>query len=97
MVMKPFEKYIEQLNADNKLQKIYRKLRHCFKREGWSEEDLKNPPYYPQDIMSYFQEFSSEHDRLFNELKMFFNIEHNEFTDFLKKKMKHIDEETPLN
>jgi len=28
---------------------------------------------------------------------MYFDIDHNEFIDYLKKEMKHIDEETPLN
>lgn len=97
MSMRPFEKYIKQLDADSELQSIYRKLRHCFRREGWSEEDLVKPPYYPQDIMKYYQDFSSEHKRLFNEVRMYFDIDHNEFIDYLKKEMKHIDEETPLN
>ena len=97
MSMRPFEKYIKQLGADKELQSIYSKLRHCFKREGWSEEDLVKPPYYPQDIMRYYQEFSGEHSRLFNEVRMYFDIDHNEFIDYLKKEMKQIDDETPLN
>jgi hypothetical protein len=95
--MRPFEKYIKQLGADKELQSIYRKLRNCFKREGWSEEDLVKPPYYPQDIMRYYQAFSGEHSRLFNEVRMYFDIDHNEFIDYLKKEMKQIDDETPLN
>ena len=95
--MRPFEKYIKQLNADKELQSIYRKLRDCFKREGWSEEDLEKPPYYPNDIMAYYQQFSQEHNRLFNEIRMYFDIDHNEFVDYLKREMKQIDDETPLN
>jgi hypothetical protein len=97
MFMRPFEKYIKQLGADKELQSIYRKLRNCFKREGWSEEDLVKPPYYPRDIMRYYQAFSGEHSRLFNEVRMYFDIDHNEFIDYLKKEMKQIDDETPLN
>jgi hypothetical protein len=95
--MKPFEKYIKQLDADKTLKNIYRKLRKCFQREGWTEKDLEKPPYYPKDIMGYFQEFSSEHQRLFNEIRMYFNIDHNEFVDYLKESMKHIDDELPLD
>jgi hypothetical protein len=97
MSMRPFEKYIKQLGADKELQSIYRKLRNCFKREGWSEEDLVKPPYYPQDIMRHYQAFSGEQSRLFNEVRMYFDIDHNEFIDYLKKEMKQIDDETPLN
>jgi hypothetical protein len=95
--MKPFEKFIKQLDADKNLMSIYRKLRQCFQREGWTEEQLENPPYYPQDIMKYFQEYSNEHSKLFNEVKSFFDIDHNDFVVYLRKEMSRINDETPLN
>ena len=95
--MKPFEKYIKSLDSDKKIMQIYHNLRKCFQREGWTEDQLSSPPYYPQDIMRYFHEFSSEHERLFKELRNFFDIDHNEFADYIKREMKRIDEKTPLN
>jgi hypothetical protein len=94
---KAWQKYIEKLNADKELSDTYRKLRHAFKREGWTEEDLVRPPYYPKDIMSNFQKFSGLRDKLYHELKTYFDIiDHNEFSDYISIRLKQIDLETPL-
>ena len=96
--MKHYKKYIETLNADKDLLETYRKLRRAFQREGWTEKDLEKPPYYPSDIMRNFQRFSDLHSELFHELKGFFSdIDHNEFVDYLKDKLKEIDLEIPLD
>jgi hypothetical protein len=55
---KAYQKFVETLNADKELQDVYRDLRNAFNREGWTEEDLVRPPYYPKDIMKNFQKFS---------------------------------------
>jgi hypothetical protein len=92
-----WEKYIDKLNADKELQDTYRKLRHAFNREGWTEEDLVSPPYYPQDIMSNFQKFSDLRNKLFHELKTYFDIiDHNEFSHYIGNRLKLIDLEIPL-
>jgi hypothetical protein len=94
---KAWEKYIDKLNADKELQDTYRKLRHAFNREGWTEEDLVRPPYYPTDIMKNFQEFSGLRDKLYHELKTYFDIiDHNEFSDYIGNRLKLIDLEIPL-
>jgi hypothetical protein len=94
---KAWEKYIDKLNADKELQDTYRKLRHAFNREGWTEEDLVSPPYYPQDIMSNFQKFSDLRNKLFHELKTYFDIiDHNEFSHYIGNRLKLIDLEIPL-
>ena len=81
---KAWEKYINKLNADRELQDVYRDLRRAFKREGWTEKDLESPPYYPTDIMSNFQKFSQLRDKLYHELKTYFDIiDHNEFSNYL--------------
>jgi hypothetical protein len=93
---KHFDKYIGLTNSDKELLETYRNLRIAFQREGWSEKDLESPPYYPTDIMRNFQKFSNLRDELFLELKSFFDIDHNEFVDYLQDKLKKIDLETPL-
>ena len=94
---KAWQKYIEKLNADEELSDTYRKLRHAFKREGWTEKDLVSPPYYPKDIMRNFQKFSGLRDKLYHELKTYFDIiDHNEFSDYISVRLKQIDLETPL-
>ena len=94
---KAWKKYVENLNADRELSDTYRKLRHAFKREGWTEKDLVSPPYYPKDIMSNFQKFSGLRDKLYQELKTYFDIiDHNEFSDYIGNRLKLIDLEIPL-
>jgi hypothetical protein len=94
---KHWEKYVSTLNADKELLDVYRDLRAAFQREGWTDKDLEKPPYYPNDIMRNFQNFSTLQNKLFFELKSFFvDVDHNDFTDYLKDKLKIIDSETPL-
>ena len=94
---KPWQKFIDELHPESELISVYKKLRHAFNREGWTEEDLVRPPYYPTDIMQNFQKFSGLRDDLIRELKSYFGtIDHNEFSDYLQNKLKHIDLEIPL-
>jgi hypothetical protein len=81
---------------DKDLMDIYFSLRLAFIREGWSEKDLEKPPYYPNDIMRNFQRFSQEQNRLFFELKGFFNLDWHEFLDYIKPRLLKINEKTPL-
>ena len=90
-------KYIDTLGVDNELIDTYYNLRKAFQREGWSDDDLKSPPYYPTDIMSNFQKFSRSKDRIFSEIRSFFgDVDLNEFNDYLMDKLKIIDLKTPL-
>jgi hypothetical protein len=94
---KAYQKFVETLNADRELQDVYRDLRNAFNREGWTEEDLVMPPYYPKDIMRNFQEFSGLRDKLYHELKTYFDIiDHNELSDYIGNRLKLIDLEIPL-
>jgi len=94
---KAYQKFVETLNADRELQDVYRDIRNAFNREGWTEEDLESPPYYPTDIMKNFQKFSELRDKLYHELKSFFDlIDHNEFSDYIGDRLKLIDIEIPL-
>ena len=95
---KHWMKYIDTLGVDNELAQTYYNLRKAFKREGWTEEDLKSPPYYPTDIMRNFQKFSRSKDRIFSEIRSFFgDVDLNEFNDYLMDKLKIIDLKTPLD
>lgn len=92
-----WKKYLQVIDELSELKSIYRKLRLAFRREGWTEEDLVRPPYYPQDIMRNFQDFSSEQTRVFHLLKDYFDIkDFNEYTDYLKEILHTIDLEIPL-
>jgi len=92
-----WKKYIEALGIDNELIETYRNLRLAFQREGWSDEDIKKPPYYPNDIMRNFQKFSTLRDNVYSELRSFFgDVDNNEFNNYLMNKLQIIDLETPL-
>ena len=92
-----WKQYMDTIHPESELARVYRKLRHSFNREGWSEEDLKNPPYYPQDIMNGYQKMSYLINDLKSELKSYFgDIDNEEFTDYLHSKLKNIDLEIPL-
>lgn len=96
--MKAWEKYIDQLGADEKLLLIYRKLREEFQKEGWSEEDLEKPPYYTNTIMKLFHAFGDEQKRLGDEINSYFGkVEFSQYMDYIQDKMKQINDETPLN
>jgi len=93
----PWEQYIDVIHPESELANVYRKLRHAFNREGWTQKDLERPPYYPTDIMQNFQKFSSLRDELIHELKSYFGtIDHNEISDYLIDKLKDLDLEIPL-
>ena len=94
---RPWMKYIDTLGIDNELMKTYRKIRLAFQREGWSDEDIKSPPYYPNDILSNFQKFSTLRDNVYSELRSFFgDVDNNQFNDYIMNKLQIIDLETPL-
>jgi len=98
MEKKPaWKKFMDELHPESELISVYKKLRHAFNREGWSEEDLERPPYYPQDIMNGYQKISYLINDLKSELKDYFgNIDNDDFTNYLQSKLKHIDLEIPL-
>lgn len=95
--MKPFEKYLNSSNGLQRISEIYLKLRQYFQKEGWSEEDLENPPYYSAELMSLYESFGAEQRNLFRQLKDFFDIDEDEFKDFIKSVLLKINEITPLN
>ena len=94
---KPWQKFMDELHPESELISVYKKLRHAFNREGWTEKDLERPPYYPQDIMNGYQKMSYLVGDLKSELKSYFgDIDNDEFTNYLHNKLKHIDLEIPL-
>lgn len=94
---KAWMKYVDTLGIDNELIETYRNLRLAFQREGWSDEDIKAPPYYPNDIMRNFQKFSTLRSNIYSELRSFFgDIDHSEVNHYIMDRLQIIDLETPL-
>ena len=95
--MKAWEKFANTLELTKDLEKTYHKIRKVFQREGWTEQDLKKPPYYPTDLMKNFQKFSNQRDEIFQTMRDYgFDIDHKGITDYIQSKLSHIDEITPL-
>ena len=92
-----WKQYMDTIHPESELSAVYRKLRHAFQREGWSQKDLERAPYYPNDIMNYYQKISSLIKDLRSELTSYFgDIDNEEFDDYLMDKLKQIDLEIPL-
>ena len=88
---------MKAVKPETKLLGVYEQLRHAFNREGWSEKDLERPPYYPTDILSNYQKFSSLRQDLIRELKTYFKtIDEDDIIYYLTDKLKEIDLEIPL-
>jgi hypothetical protein len=95
--MKPYEKYLSHTTKLQDLLDIYLSIRMIVKDLGWSEQDLENPPFYPNNLMSAFQRFEEKNNYLFNDTKSFTNVSWNEYLSYVQPLMKKIDELTPLD
>ena len=95
--MNPYEKYLSHTTKLQDLLDIYLSIRMIVKDLGWSEQDLENPPFYPNNLMSAFQRFEEKNKYLFNDTKQFTNVSWNEYLSYVQPLMKKIDELTPLD
>ena len=95
--MRPYEKYLNHTSKLQDLLDIYLSIRMIVKDLGWSEQDLENPPFYPNNLMSAFQRFEEKNKYLFNDTKSFTNVSWNEYLSYVQPLMKKIDELTPLD
>lgn len=92
-------KYIKQLDADKDLVDAYRELRIWFQNAGWSEEDLKNPPYYNAELMSLVAHVQTEQVKFINEIMAFFGdtISKKELGTYILNRLNMVNDETPLS
>jgi hypothetical protein len=96
--MKPHEIFLNESLGLKELVEIYLQLRQHFQELGFSEKDLKKPPTYTPLMMSLFHKFGDTQKALFRQVKDYgFNIDWNEFTNYMKPILTKIDEITPLS
>ena len=96
--MESWKKFAETLEITKELEDTYFKIREVFQKEGWSKNDIENPPYYPQDLMflhSKFQPLVREIDQTIRDYG--FNVDGDEVHYYIMDKLRHIDDITPLN
>jgi hypothetical protein len=96
--MKPYENFLNESLGLKELVEIYLQLRQHFQELGFSEKDLKKPPTHTPLMMSLFHKFGDTQKALFQQVKDYgFNIDWNEFTNYMKPILTKIDEITPLS
>lgn len=96
--MKPFEKFLNNSVGLQRLSEMYLAIRQYFQSEGWSENDLKNPPYYSAQLMTLHQNFHNEKRSLFRQVKdLGFDMEEEEFNKYLIPILQNINDITPLS
>jgi transcriptional regulator NrdR family protein len=95
--MKAWEKFAETLKLTEEIEKTYFKIREVFQREGWTQEDVENPPYYPSDVMTLYRQIQPLIREIDQTIRDYgFNVDGNEVKDYIMDKLSHIDDITPL-
>jgi hypothetical protein len=96
--MRPFEKFLDSSVGLQRIIETYLKLRQYFQSEGWSEMDLEKPPYYSAELMSLHQKFGGEIRDLLQQMKdLGFEVDTEDFNEYLKPLLQNINELTPLS
>lgn len=96
--MKPFENFLVSSVGLQRIIEVYLKIRQYFQSEGWSENDLEKPPYYSAQLMTLHEKFGSEIRDLLQQMKdLGFEVEKEEFNEYLKPLLLNINELTPLS
>jgi hypothetical protein len=95
--MKPYETFLHDRVGLRRLLDIYLELRKHLQELGFSEKDLEQPPMYTPKMMTLYNLFGNTQKALFQQVKDYgFDIERNEFNDFLNPLLQKINEITPL-
>lgn len=96
--MKAFENFLVSSVGLQRIIETYLKIRQYFQSEGWSEKDLENPPYYSAQLMTLHEKFGGEIRDLLQQMKdLGFEVEKEEFNEYLKPLLQNINELTPLS
>jgi len=95
--MKGWRKFAETLELTRELEDTYFKIREIFQREGWTQKDIKRPPYYPNDLMSLHSKFQPKMREIIRTIRDYgFDVDKSEVNEYIIKKLSHIDDITPL-
>lgn len=97
MNMKLWKIFIDDLELTADLERVYFNMRKIFQREGWSEEDLKRPPYFPQDLLLLHSKFQPKMREIFQTIEDYgFDVDRDEVDYYIMNKLSHINDITPL-
>ena len=95
--MKAWRKFADSLELTKDLEQDYFDMRKIFQREGWSEEDLLSPSYFPHDLLALHSKFQPKMREIFQTIKDYgFDVDGDEVHYYIMDKLSHIDDITPL-
>jgi hypothetical protein len=95
--MESWEKFANVLQLTKELEENYLKMRKFFQKEGWTEYDLKNPPYFTEELMRLHSNFAPKVQEIIQTIKDYgFNVDGTEVHHYIMDKLSHIDDITPL-
>ena len=95
--MKAWRKFAESLELTKDLEQNYFDMRKIFQREGWSDEDLLSPGYFPQDLLALHSKFQPKMREIFQTINDYgFDVDRDEVHYYIMDKLSHIDDITPL-
>jgi hypothetical protein len=95
--MKAWRKFVDSLELTKDLEQDYFDMRKIFQREGWTQDELASPRYFPQDLLVLHSKFQPKMREIFQTIKDYgFNVDGNEVHYYIMDKLSHIDDITPL-
>jgi hypothetical protein len=95
--MKIWKMFVDDLQLTEDLEQVYFEMRKIFQREGWTQEDLTSPRYFPQDLLKLHSTFTPKVLEIIQTIRDYgFDVDKSEVHDYIIKKLSHIDDITPL-
>jgi hypothetical protein len=95
--MEGWKKFVDTLELTKDLEQNYFDMRKIFQREGWTQEELSSPRYFPQDLLVLHSRFQPKMREIFQTIKDYgFDVDGDEVHYYIMDKLHHIDEITPL-
>jgi hypothetical protein len=96
--MKPYEKFLNESFGLKELIESYLQIRKHFQGLGFSQKDLENVTDVTSEMMKLYQNFQNNQKALFQQVKDYgFDMDWNDFTEYIKPILSKIDEITPLS
>ena len=97
IVMKSWKKFADTLELTKDLEQNYYEMRKIFQREGWTQEELSSPRYFPQDLMNLHSTFIPKVLGIIKTIGDYgFDVDRDEINGYIMDKLRHIDDITPL-
>lgn len=95
--METWKKFANTIELTKELETTYYGIRKFFQEEGWTQEDIKTPPFYSERLMSLSQKFFLLQGEVRQTIRSYgFDVDKSEVNEFIMNKLRRIDDETPL-